>query len=78
MKVTIQRYLGDWFEETAEVLRVTKTMIVIRWGHGERRFNRKTGRETGAAKRGLSATARPFIRRKNLLILEEEIERGEK
>lgn len=37
--------------QLARVVRETKTMTVVAWGNGERRFNKKTGHAVGETDR---------------------------
>jgi hypothetical protein len=41
--VILNCWRGEWYHTKATVQRLTKTLIIVKWGNGERRFNRKTG-----------------------------------
>ena len=48
MNIKIERWLGGWWLDDCEVIRVTKTMVVVADGPtSEERFNRRTGRLIG-------------------------------
>lgn len=72
MKVEVNMWRGEWYDKTFTVVRVTKTMIIVQWGNGTRRFNRTTGRATGATRFGLSGMTSPFISAEALQKFERE------
>ncbi len=45
--ITVHGWNGSWHTAEQKVLRITKTMIVVKWGAGEQRFNLKSGRLVG-------------------------------
>jgi hypothetical protein len=74
MKIKINEwYFGRWRIFEAEVVRVTKTMIVVRWGRGEQRFNRKHGNVAGHSTHGMSGMTDPVIRHEELCRFEAEL-----
>lgn len=74
LKIKINEWwFGQWRIVDAEVVRVTKTMIVVRWGRGEQRFSRKYGSVAGHASHGLSGMTDPAILHEELVRLEAEL-----
>lgn len=73
MKIKVSRWTGSWRKVEDEVVRVTKTMIVVKRGHGEQRFNRKHGYPTQRSD-GLCSMSDPHIIPEDLLAFEKELE----
>jgi len=66
VNIKITRWVGSWFDEQLEITRTTKTMVVVRWGNGERRFNRKSGQVVGHLRHGMSGMTDPYISHEEL------------
>lgn len=74
MMIKIERWVfGGWKTVSANVTKVTKTMIVIGQGHGAQRFNRKSGEVVGHRSHGLAGMTDPFIRNSELAQFEAEL-----
>jgi len=71
MRIKVDRWNGAWRQVEAEVVRVTKTMVVIKWGNGEERFNRKRGRLVGGFKSGFESMTEPHINYEELAEFEK-------
>jgi hypothetical protein len=74
VKIKISEWqMGTWNTVDTPVVRVTKTMIVVRWGRGEQKFNRKHGNVTGHSTHGMSGMTDPVIRHEELCRFEAEL-----
>lgn len=77
MKVVISLWNGNLYDVERDVVRVTKTMVVVRWGPtSERRFNRRTGRVVGG-RTGLGSMTNPRITQESLDALNAAVEKAE-
>lgn len=74
MKILVSYWQwGEWINISAEVARVTKTMIVVRMGCGKLRFNRRTGWLTSHSSHGLAGMTDPSIPHDELERFEAEL-----
>jgi hypothetical protein len=74
MQIKITEWkLGTWETVDTPVVRVTKTMIVVRWGRGEQKFNRQHGNVAGHSTHGMSGMTDPRIFHEELQRFEAEL-----